>query len=180
MPTDWSRDGRFIMYEELVPGSGFDLWVVELGPDGKPVGRRPWLNTVFGEVDAHFLPEPNPRWVSYISNDTGRPEVYIDSFAGTRNKIQVSTNGARDHYWRADGRELFFRTPEHKLMAVEVKPRAESIERSAPRELFTLPVVENSLPACDVAPDGQRFLVRAALEQPQPLTLIVNWPALLK
>ena len=92
----------------------------------------------------------------------------------------ISTGGVRDVCWRGDGGELFFSTPDHKLMAAEVKPHPESIEISAPRELFTLPILDNGLPAFDVAPDGQSFLVRAALDQPEPLTLVVNWPALLK
>jgi len=74
-------------------------------------------------------------------------------------------------------------SPENKLMAVSIKLGADSVEASAPRELFTLPAFDNGLDApYDVAPDGQRFLVRAIPQQQtaQPLTVIVNWPALLK
>ena len=69
---------------------------------------------------------------------------------------------------------------DYKLMAVDVKLGADSVETSAPRELFALPMLENVLSPYEAAPDGQRFLVRAAVQQSQPLTLIVNWPALLK
>jgi Tol biopolymer transport system component/predicted Ser/Thr protein kinase len=179
MPTDWSRDGRFIFYEEFIPGSGGDQLVLELGRNGTPKAARPWLNTASGEVDCHFLPEPNPRWVAYVSNESGQQEIYVDSFSGSRRPRKVSNGGGRYVQWRADGRELFFTSFDNSLMAAEVKAGSESLHIATPKALFTLPVVENSLPPFDVAPDGQRFLVRMKLGEALPLNLIVNWPALL-
>jgi eukaryotic-like serine/threonine-protein kinase len=178
LPNDWSRDGRFILYQEFVPGKAFDLMVLELAPDGKPIGSRPWLASEFNEMDARFSPEINPRWIAYHSNESGRTEIYIDSFVGPRRKIQVSTAGGHFPQWRADGRELFFQSLDYKLMSVDVKQGRDSVETSAPRELFALPMEDLNLPPYEASADGQRFLVRAA--QPQPLTLITNWPALMK
>ena len=179
--NDWSRDGRFILYQELVRGGGKnDLMVLKLGSDGKPVGSRPWLSTPDNESDGRFAPSAKPRWVAYMSNESRRFEIYIDSFPERRKKIRVSIDGGRFAQWRGDGRELFFVSADYKLMAVDVKLGADSVETSAPRELFALPIVENGLSPYEAAPDGQRFLVRAAMQQSQPLTLIVNWPALLK
>jgi len=76
---------------------------------------------------------------------------------------------------------LFYVSPDLKLMAVGLKLGADSIEPSAPRELFSLPIVESGWSPYETALDGQRFLVRAVTQQqPSPLTVIVNWPALLK
>ena len=82
----------------------------------------------------------------------------------------------------AGGPELFYVSPDFKLMAVNLKLGADSVEPSTPRELFPLPAVESGWSPYDTAPDGQRFLVRAIPQQQasQPLTVIVNWPALLK
>ena len=120
---------------------------------------------------------PNPRQ----ADDTGGPEVYIEAFPAPRGKIRISTAGGQFPQWGAGGRELFYVSPDNKLMAVSLKLRADSIEPAAPRELFRLPTVETGRPPYEAAPDGQRFLVRAAMGQAgEPLTVIVNWPALLK
>ena len=79
-----------------------------------------------------------------------------------------------------DGKELYFQSLDYKLMSVDVKLGANSVETSAPRELFELPIEDNYLPPYEAASDGQRFLVRARVQESKPLTLIVNWPALLK
>jgi Tol biopolymer transport system component len=183
---DWSRDGHWLLYFDLAAGTQRDMWMMEVTPDGKPVAGAPpksYLRTAANEWQGRFSPESNPRWVAYQSDESGRYEVYINSFPEARSKTRISTAGGVYPQWGPGGRELFYMSPENKLMAVSVKLGADSIEASAPRELFTLPVFSNGLDApYDVAPDGQRFLVRAAPQQQaaQPLTLIVNWPALLK
>jgi hypothetical protein len=95
--------------------------------------------------------------------------------------IRISTGGGQYPQWGAGGRELFYVSLDNRLMAVSLKLGADSVEANAPRELFPLPAVDIGLPPYDVAADGQRFLVRAALGHAgEPLTVIVNWPALLK
>jgi Tol biopolymer transport system component/predicted Ser/Thr protein kinase len=176
-PTDWSRDGRFILYLELAPRTGSDLWVLPVTPDGNP---RPYLRTQFNESSGRFSPEPNPRWVAYQSDESGRFEVYIDAFPERRNPVRISTGGGRYPEWSPDGRELFYVSPDLKLMAVSLKTGGDSVETSTPRELFALPAIEDGFNPYDVGRDGQRFLVRALPEgqASQPLTLISNWPAL--
>ena len=106
---------------------------------------------------------------------------YIQAFPEPRGKFQISTGGGQYPQWGAGGRELFYVSPDNKLMVVNLKLRADSVEPSAPRELFPLPVVDMGLPPYDTTSDGQRFLVRATPGQAgQPLTVIVNWPTLLK
>jgi hypothetical protein len=183
-PNDWSRDGRFLFYHETAPETQRDLWVLPVTASGKPEANtqpRPYLRTRFNEWQARFSPEPIPRWVSYISDETGREEAYIQAFPEPRGKWQISTGGGRFPGWGKDGRELFYLAPDNKLMSVSLKFGADSVERSVPRELFIVHwdnIVADA--PYDVAPDG-RFLVRATTETgSEPLQVIVNWPALLK
>ena len=85
-------------------------------------------------------------------------------------------------YRGAGGRELFYVSPDFALMVVGLKLGADSVELSAPRKLFPLPTGDDGWSPYQVAPDGQRFLVRATPQQQvaEPLTLIVNWPALMR
>jgi eukaryotic-like serine/threonine-protein kinase len=182
-PTDWSRDGKLILYFESAPTTGFDLWVLPVTPDGKPTAApSPYLRTQFNEWYGRFSPEPNPRWVAYQSDESGRFEIYIDAFPEPRNKVRISTGGGEFPEWSQDGRELYYMSPDLKTMEVSLKTTGGAVETSPPRELFALPIINNGFAPYDVTPDGKRFLVRAvpAGEVSQPLTLVSNWSALLK
>jgi len=183
-PLDWSRDGRLVLYHELTPGAGLDLWVLPVTPHGDPLPHakpQPYLRTPFNETGGRFSPDAPPRWVAYQSDETGRYEVYIQAYPEPRGKFQISTNGGRYPQWGAGGRELFYVSPDNKLMAASLTIGAESVEPSVPRELFPLPALDIGWSPYDATSDGQRFLVRAATAQAsQPLNVIVNWPALLK
>jgi Tol biopolymer transport system component len=182
-PSDWSRDGRFLLYTEIAAGTGYDVWILPVTPDGKVAPNakpRSYLRTQFNELYGRFSPEPEPRWVAYTSDESGRPEIYVDAFPEPRNKVLISTGGGGFPEWSPDGRELFYLSPGLKLMQVSLKRGTDSIEPSSPRELFALPTANDGYSPYEVAPDGQRFLVRAAPQAGQPLTLIVNWPALMK
>ena len=181
--NDWSRDGRFLIYHENVPGSQRDLWILPFTPEGKtPEGAkpRPYLVTNFNEVNARFSPEPSPRWVAYQSDESGHYEVYIRGFPEPRTQVPISTAGGRYPEWAAGGRELFYVAPDNRLMAVGLTITGDTVRPSTPRALFTLPIIENGWSPYDTI-DGQRFLVRAVPQGASPpLTVIVNWPALLK
>ena len=146
------------------------------------VAPVPYLQTRFNEQDARFSLEPSPRWVAYASDESGRYEIYIDAFPEPRGKKRISISGGRSPQWGGGGRELFYVSPENKLMAVSLKLGADNVDPSAPRELFQLPVRPTAAGATYQASlDGQRFLVLTSSETtPQSLNLIVNWPALLK
>jgi Tol biopolymer transport system component len=181
-PTDWSRDGRFVLYYEFAPDTKRDLWVLPVTPDGNVAGApRVYLRTPFNELVGYFSPEPQPRWVTYVSDESGRYEVYVQAFPEARSKRQISTGGGRFPAWGARGEEIFYLTPDSKLMAVATKLRQDSVEASAPLELFALPSGEVSIFPYDVAQDGTRFLV-ATVPSPvaDPLSVIVNWPALVQ
>ena len=104
----------------------------------------------------------------------------MQAFPEARGKFRISTGGGQLPQWGPGGRELFYVTPGYKLMVVSLKLGENSVEASAPRELFQLLSMDLSdvISPYEVAPDGQRFLVNVA--PPQLINLIVNWPALLK
>ena len=191
LSTDWSRDGRLLLYNDISPSTHEDLWILPVMSDDRhaqDAKARPYLRTPFNEWDGRFVPEPNPRWVAYQSDESGRNEVYINSFPEAGSKIRASTDGGAYPEWGRsvgnDGRELFYVSPDNKLMLVNLKFVRDSVEPSVPHELFVLPAAEaisSSWSSYEVAPDGNRFLVRATPQQASPpLNVIVNWPALLK
>src|SRR5262249_36630314 len=87
-PTDWSRDGHFILYDNADPKTLYDMWVLPLMGDRKP---QPFLQTPFNEQGGRF--SPDGKWIAYISDESGRSEVYVQSFPPTGAKWQISTNG---------------------------------------------------------------------------------------
>jgi hypothetical protein len=114
-----------------------------------------------------------------MSSESGRFEIYVDSFPNLE-KQSGSRWMANGSQWRQDARELFFLSADYKLIAVEAKFDADSVEISALRELFAVPFAENLHVAIRIRAGRPGFLVRTATEQSQPLTLIVNWPSLMK
>jgi Tol biopolymer transport system component/predicted Ser/Thr protein kinase len=180
--NDWSRDGRFLIYHELAPGTQRDLWILPFTPSGKVpenAKRSTYLLTKFNEWNARFSPEPSPRWVAYQSDETGRYEVYVQGFPEPHAKFPISTGGGQYPEWDTSGSKLFFVAPDNKLMVADLRITADTVQPSAPRALFTLPIIDKGYNPYETI-DGQRFLVRAVPQQAPPLTVIVNWPALLK
>jgi hypothetical protein len=186
--SDWSRDGHWIIDFELIGVAGGrpnrDLWLREVTPDGKLApGAKPipWATEPFGEKLGRFEPFPNPRWIAYQSDETGRFEIYVDACPTRRAKVRISTGGGQYPEWSADGREIFYVSPEGALMAVSLRVSAAEVVPGQPHELFRFATTDLDTSPFQVAPDGKRFLVRmTAATAPQPLSIIVNWPALLK
>ena len=146
---------------------------------------RPFLRTPFNETDGRF--SPDGRWIAYVSDESGRFEVYVRSFveSGEAVRHQISTAGGLSPRWRRDGRELFFVASDQKMMAVPVRTGA-SFEAGAPVALFRTGTVVVSGPRAtadyDVSADGQRFLITRSIvaENLLPLTAVVNWTQDLK
>ncbi len=182
---DWSRDGRWLLYTNVMPDAQRDLWISPVTPEGKPApdaAPGPYLRTPFIERSGRFSPESPPRRVAYHSDKSGHTEVYIDSFPEPRGATQISKGGGQYPQWGADAGELFYVSLDNKLMTVNLKIGSDTVEPSTPRELFPLPAMDTGYCPYDTTLDGRRFLVRATPEHgaSQPLTVIVNWPALLK
>ena len=180
-PTDWSRDGHTILFSQITPGTGSDIWTLPVSEEGKPTGpAQPYTHTQFNEQNGQFSPEPNPQWVAYSSNESGQSEVYVQAFPHPGGKFQVSAGGGRFPKWGAGGRELFYVSLNDRIMAVDLRFGKDAVEASAPRELFPLPTPTINFIPYDVTADGERFLVQAPPQQTSALSVIVDWPALVK
>ena len=176
-PGSWSADGRFLVYTRIDPKTGPDLSILPLAGDRQPTV---FLQTPFAELGGSF--SPDGRWIAYISDDQGRFEVYVQPFPATGDKWQISTNGGGSPAWRSDGKELYYVSPDRKLMAVEVKPGG-GFEASAPRVLFDLaPARASGGDGYAVTPAGDRFLFVMAPEEAANLqfTVVTNWTAEVK
>ena len=174
-PSDWSRDGRFLLYAESGVKSGPDLWVLNIDGERKPA---PFLQTPFNETQGQF--SPDSRWIAYASDESGRSEIYVQAFPAAAGKFQISADGGDEPSWRADGRELYFLSPDQKLMAVEVSDGA-GFEAGTPKTLFRIHAKSSSLTGARsvycAAPDGKRFLVNqlGAETAVSPITVVLNW-----
>jgi serine/threonine-protein kinase len=174
LPGSWSGDGQVLVFAQLTPDSGYDIWVLRAS-DRKV---QPFLRTQFNEGSPQF--SPNGRWLAYFSDESGRREIYVQPYPGPGGKWQISTEGGTEPLWNRNGRELFYRNG-NKMMAVEVTTQP-SFSAGTPKVLFEgqyqlLPLV--STPNYDVAPDGQRFLMLKPTEQEQAATtqinVLLNW-----
>ena len=172
-PWDWSRDGRFILYEDLSPQTRSDLWVLPLFADKKP---QPFLQTPFAETMGRF--SPDGKWIAYVSDESGTPQVYVQPFPASGGKWQISTQGGLTPRWRGDGKELFFLSPDRQLMSADVNPAGATFEAGSPKALFQTQVdTANISNRYDVSRDGQRFLMSLPVENTvsPPITVITNW-----
>jgi hypothetical protein len=122
--------------------------------------------------------------MAYMSNESGRPEVYVQPFPPTGAKWQISKGGGLQPHWRGDGRELFYLTPSRKLVSVTVATDTPEFAMHAARELFDTRAVgsertgQGTQYAVDA--DGQRFLISTATDVTVPVTVVQNWPAALR
>ena len=165
--------------------------VLPLSGDRKPF---PFVQGSFGAVSAQF--SPNGRYVAYNSNETGKEEIYVQtfpqqtgrweiyatSFPDARIKRQVTTAGGEQPRWNGNGKELFYLSPDEKVMAVPVTT-GEKFESGNPVALFQAtprqPITNAELFVYDVSRDGQRFLINTPVKQTEatPMSVILNWPA---
>jgi Tol biopolymer transport system component/tRNA A-37 threonylcarbamoyl transferase component Bud32 len=176
--SDWSRDGRYLLYISRGKDTGFDLWALPMSGDKKPI---PVAKTQFNELFGTF--SPDGRFVTYPSNESGQMEIYVQEFPEPRNKWQVSTKGGNEPFWSGSGQEIFYRTPDATVMAVPVKTSAGSFDAGVPHALFKTRFASVTARArFRPTPDGQRFLVLAPLKQEtvSPTTVVLNWTAAIR
>jgi hypothetical protein len=184
-PTSVSPDGRLLLYHEQFAETGFDILAVPLQGE-----RTPRVLVRSGAADLQAVFSPDGRFFAYVSNESGRWEVYVrpypDALAWRR---LVSTQGGRAPVWGPDGRELFYfedlggvvrdeTSPGVRLMVVSVDTEPEFSPR-VPRELLAgefMSMSGNFRAAYDISPDGQRFaLLRPSRQAPSLLYFFINW-----
>jgi len=176
-PSDWSRDGRFILFYAAFAETSYDVFSVVAGEHTvHPVVRS-------RGSDLHPRFSPDARWVAYSSSESGRTQVYVQSFPDGTGRWQLSTQGGAEPRWRGDGKEVFFLAPDGHVMSVSIDATA-SFQPGTARPLFDARLPDFSNPyrsSYDVTPDGQRFLINTASEgSDSPITVVVNWTRLLR
>jgi len=174
--TDYSRDGRYVLYRSNSRSTGWDLWAVPAAGDRQPF---PVAQSRFDERTAQF--SPDTRWIVYESNESGQFEIYVRPFPGPGASTRVSSAGGTQPRWRQDGSELFYLAPGSRLMTVPLRlpSSASGITLGTPVPLFVVAATSTVQGGIsfeyDVSRDGQKFLVNTLVEQaPTPISLILN------
>ena len=173
---DISPDGHYALFSKIDPVTGYDFWLLPLSGDKTP---KPYLKHIRG--DARF--SPDGHWLAYVSQESGRPEVYVQSFPELSRAVRISVNGGRRPEWRKDGKELYFIAPDGNLMAVAVNGAGPLFQVSAPQPLFQVsPSGDYARRQYQASADGIRFLVNARVDDTarQVLTVLLNWKAQVK
>lgn len=181
--TDWSPDGRFLLYNDTSKPSRLWLLPIGSGAEEKPVQLG---GSQFNQAMARF--SPNGHWIAYSSDESGRDEIYVRRFeapsvAGSsvggkssNGNWMLSRSGGTSPLWRRDGKELFFLSPDGTAMSVEVNTNGV-FQAGIPKTLFKVPA---GVTFWDVASDGKRFLIPAPSAAARPFTVVMNWQAALK
>ena len=173
VPQSFSPDGQLLAFHEVNPTTGNDIMVLRLS-DRKV---QPFLRTPFNESDPRF--SPDGRWMAYMSDESGRYEIYVQPYPGPGGKWQISTDGGTKPVWNPNGRELFYRNG-NKMMAVEITTKP-NFALGNPHVLFERPYILANVPISnyDVSPDGRRFLMVKPTEQaqaaPTQINVVLNW-----
>ena len=155
--SDWSRDGKYLLYVTMDPETGIDLWYLERNEDGSGWEPHPFLQSPLSQIVARF--SPDGRYVAYVSNESGQFEVYVQPFPEGGRKVTVSSNGGTKVRWSRDGKELFY-VEEQTLVAVSVSMAGDFSVGGATR-LFEHPglLTGGNYAPYDVSADGQRFIL---------------------
>ncbi len=172
--VSWTRDRQYALLRRENPKTNADLIAVATSEPRELVV----VQSPYDEIEGQF--SPDGKWVAFVSTDSGRPEVFVQSFPDARSRTQVSTGGGTQVRWSADGREVFYLAPDGKLMAVSVALGGTTPDVKLPVALFqtylaTGTNVIGNKPQYAVSRDG-RFLLNAAVESPSaPIVISINW-----
>ena len=171
LPGSWTRDEKLLAFTEVNPITGKDIWVFKRDSSV----AAPLLTSSFQEHSPVF--SPDGRWLLYVSDESGREEVYAASYPGLSEKKSISIGGGRGPVWSRDGREVFYRNGD-RMMAVPVQI-SPAFTIGKPRMLFEGNWTANSITNADydVSADGQRFLMVEAEKSAvaAELRVVVNW-----
>lgn len=177
IPIDWSPDGKYLLFAR-----GKDVWHLEIDRNGSG-SEIPFLEQTRGGGpggEARF--SPDGRFVAYVSNESGRDEIYIRPFPAGEGKWQVSSDGGYCPRWRRDGRELFFLessagSARSNLISLAVTSQPGFAVAGPLRRLFSWRHPGPEVPVFDVSADGQRFLFAEFVEPESPpvIRVIQNW-----
>jgi Tol biopolymer transport system component len=192
-PTSWSPDGKFVLVNTYSPSGkgGVHIWKLPVVPERPGGPLQPpsvFLDTgSFQEIDGQF--SPDGKWIAYSSTESERSEIYVTSFPNPGGKLQVSLDGGTLPRWSPTGREIFYVDQNSRLLAAEIIHKNESLEVGRVRQVLGGIYFQRGY-KYDVFLDGKRLITQVIVGalQPrreprnisEPLTLISNWPRLLK
>jgi Tol biopolymer transport system component len=178
LPSDWSSDGHFIICGTVDPKTRWDLWVLSVS-DHK---WEAFLQTPANETRGVF--SPNGRWVAYESDESGKKEIYVQSFPASGAKWQISVSGGTQARWGRDGKELFYLSGERRITSVETNTEAATFTHGTPKTRLETPILRGEdHPGTQyvVSADGRLLVNTVPEERPNsPINLMVNWTAVLK
>ena len=169
-PEDWSRDGKILLYS--TSGEENALWALPVEGDGPP---ELVLKSASSLGEARM--SPNGRWLAYVSNESGRDQIYVQPFRRRGDRLPVSRDGGSQPRW-GDEEELFYLSDDGQLMAVDVREGASGLEVGTPEVLVPADaLMRAALDSYAVTADGQRFLVKMRVEQDvkQRIHVVTNW-----
>jgi serine/threonine-protein kinase len=180
-PKSWSADGKvMVLTEGLNPESGIDIWLLKMDGDRKP---EPFLHSRYNEAQPIF--SPDGRWIAYVTDESGREEVYVRPYPGPGDLIPISTDGGMEPVWSPDGKVLYYRDVSgNKMMSVSFITEPE-LHVGKPKVLFEgkyfggAPWGRNY----DIAPDGTRFIMitdEGQIVKSTQINVILNWSEELK
>ena len=173
--NDWSPDGKYLAFQQALQGVN-EIWLLQLTGERKPI---PFLQSQFTANLSSF--SPDGKWLAYCSTESGEQKVYVVPFPGPGGKWQVSPGGGCYARWRRDGKELFYLSPDNRIMAAEVKTDGSSFAIGAVKPLFETRVYRSTFGGYDVTADGQRFIICYEPGHPNvAITLVENWDSELK
>jgi Tol biopolymer transport system component len=171
IPEDWSHDGQILLYRTSGEENAF--WAQPVEGDGSP---ELVLKSTFSVGGAQM--SPDGRWLAYVSNESGRNEIYVAPFRRPGELEHVSVDGGSTPKWRIDGSELFYRSYDGKLMAVDIRETGSGLEVGPPEVLVSADALMGAaLDSYAVTADGQSFLVKMRVDEDvkQRIHVVINW-----
>ena len=189
-PTDWSPDGRFILYNNsalpaITHDFPSDVFAIDMAHNRKVI---PLLNTPFYENNAVF--SPDGKWLAFLSDESGQAEIYMqaldhgnDSLRVIGERFLISRQGAQCLRWRKDGKELYYLGSDGRVYAVPLRFRSTGVHAGQPEVLFTIDAEArstiHSVVSFDVSADGSRFVIPSvAPGESSALVVLQDWESL--
>jgi len=170
--TQWTDDGRYLVFDEPEPATGWDVWVLPANGGEKPTTV---LHSRYNEQNGHV--SPDGKWIAFVSDESGRPEVYVTSFPTPGARYQVSTSGGVFSGWSQDGKSIGFVTPDGMAYLCDATT-SPSFHVSSPRLLFKS---RQDLAGIAATRDFRRYIqvIPTGQAPPVDITVEVNWAAAL-
>lgn len=153
---DWSRDGRFLLFNTRVAGQPMEVWALPWSRD-----RKPFRVAAARDNCEQGQFSPDGKWVAYRSFETGQGEIFVQDFPPSGGRWQVSPAGGSEPQWRRDGKELFY-LEAGRLMALDIGATGHTFEAGIPHPLFDVRLQRSGRNSYVVSPDGEKFLMNVA------------------